>query len=123
MNTLLVCMEAEKFLKPEEFTKLLKAAKDDREKSILLLLAGAGLRVGEMVAVKAGDIDFKKSYLHIRLANAKLKKARTVVILPPVIEVLQKYLAGRSIGHRLRDFRKYTTREFCNLRFIVVAVF
>jgi integrase/recombinase XerD len=91
-------MEVEKFLKPEEFARLLKAAKDDREKCILLLLAGVGLRVGEMVAVKAEDIDYKKAYLHIRSANAKLKKARTVVLLPPVIESLQKYLAGRSEG-------------------------
>jgi integrase/recombinase XerD len=89
-------MEAEKFLTPDEFTRLLKAAKDDREKCILLLLAGAGLRVGEMVAVKADDFDFRKAYLHIRSANAKLKKARTVVLLPPVIDSLQKYLAGRS---------------------------
>lgn len=91
-------MEAEKFLKPEEFARLLKGAKDDREKCILLLLAGAGLRVGEMVAVRAGDIDFGKAYLHIRSANAKLKKARTVVLLPPVVESLQKYLIGRSEG-------------------------
>jgi integrase/recombinase XerD len=89
-------MEAEKFLKPEKFSRLLKAAKDDREKCILLLLAGAGLRVGETVAIRAEDIDFGKAYLHIRSANAKLKKARTVVLLPPVIDVLQKYLASRS---------------------------
>ena len=68
-------MEVEKFLKPEEFARLHKAAKDDREKCILLLLAGAGLRVGEMVAVKAEDIDFRKAYLHIRSANAKLQKS------------------------------------------------
>jgi integrase/recombinase XerD len=91
-------MEAEKFLTPDEFARLLKAAKDDREKCLLLLLAGAGLRIGEMVAVRAEDIDFRKAYLHIRSANAKLKKARTVVLLPPVIESLQKHLAGRSEG-------------------------
>ena len=85
-------MEAEKFLKPDEFARLLKAAKDDRERCILLLLAGAGLRVGETVAIRAEDIDFGKTYLHIRSANAKLKKARTVVLLPPVIEALQRYL-------------------------------
>jgi integrase len=89
-------MEAEKFLKPEEFARLLKAAKDDRERCILLLLAGAGLRVGETVAIRAGDIDFGKAYLHIRSANAKLKKARTVVLLPPVVDGLKQYLAGRS---------------------------
>ena len=30
--------------------------------------------------------------------HAKLKKARTVVLLPPVIDALQRYLAGRSEG-------------------------
>ena len=93
-----MCMEAEKFLKPDEFSRLLKAAKDEREKCILLLLAGAGLRVGETVAIRAEDIDFGKAYLHIRSANAKLKKARTVVLLPPVINALQKYLASRLEG-------------------------
>lgn len=37
-------MEPEKFMKPEEFSLLLRAAKDDREKCALLLPAGAGLR-------------------------------------------------------------------------------
>jgi integrase len=54
--------------------------------------------VGETVAVRIEDIDFEKAYLHIRSANAKLKKARTVVLLPPVIEALLEYLAGRSEG-------------------------
>ena len=37
-------MEPEKFLTISEFNALLKAAKDDRERCILLLLAGAGLQ-------------------------------------------------------------------------------
>ena len=52
-NSIILCMEAEKFLKPDEFARLLKAAKDDREWCILLLLAGAGLRVGETVAIRS----------------------------------------------------------------------
>lgn len=59
-------MEAEQFLHHEEFERLLKAARDKREHCMLLLLAGAGLRVGEMTAIKAEDIDFAKGYLHIR---------------------------------------------------------
>ena len=47
MGSLQLCMESEKFLKPDEFARLLKAAKGDREKSILMLLVGAGLRVGK----------------------------------------------------------------------------
>ncbi len=98
-------MEPEKFLKPEEFTRLLDAAEDDRERCILMLLAGAGLRIGEMTQLQAEDIDFSKGYLRIRAAHAKLKKARTVVLLPPVVDALRKYLAGRSDGWLFPGYR------------------
>ena len=49
-------MEVEQFLRPEEFEHLLIAARDEREKCMLLLLEGAGLRVGEMAAIRAEDI-------------------------------------------------------------------
>ena len=67
----MVGMEPEKFLTPTEFNALLKVAKDDRERCILLLLAGAGLRVGEMTHIGAGDIDFSRGYLHVQAVNAK----------------------------------------------------
>jgi integrase len=95
-------MQPEKFLILAEFSALLKAAKDDRERCTLLLLAGAGLRVGEMTQIQAEDIDFQKGYLHIQAANSKSKKPRTVVLLPFVIDAPEKQLAGRSICHRLR---------------------
>jgi integrase len=51
-------MEPEKFLTPAEFNDLLKAANDDRERCILFLLAGAGLRVSEMTQIRTEDVDF-----------------------------------------------------------------
>ena len=74
-RSLIFSMEPEKFLTPTEFNTFLKAAKDDREKCILLLLAGAGLRVGEMTQIKAEDIDFGKGYLHVQAIDAKFNKA------------------------------------------------
>jgi integrase/recombinase XerD len=91
-------MEPEKFLTPKEFNALLKAAKNDRERCILLLLAGAGLRVGEMTQIRAEDIDFHKGYLHVQATNAKFKKPRTVVLLPLVAKAIEKQLSGRSKG-------------------------
>ena len=97
-RSLIFSMEPEKFLTLTEFNALLKAAKDDRERCILLLLAGAGLRVGEMTQIRAEDVDFSKEYLHVQAVNAKFNKPRTVVLLPRVAEVLKKQLAGRSKG-------------------------
>jgi integrase len=56
-RSLIFSMEPEKFLTLTEFNALLKAAKDDRERCILLLLAGAGLRVGEMTQIRAEDVE------------------------------------------------------------------
>ena len=106
MKTILSGMEPEKFLTPTEFNTLLKAAKDDRARCILLLLAGAGLRVGEMTQIRAEDIDLSKGYLHVQAINAKFKKPRTVVLLPQVVGVLKKQLAGRSKGWLFRAIGK-----------------
>jgi integrase/recombinase XerD len=99
-------MESEQFLSKEEFIKLYRAAKDDRERCLLQLMAGTGLRVGEMVQIRIEDIDFDNAYLHIRAENAKYKKARTVVLLPPVIDVLQRLVAGRSSGWLFPGYKK-----------------
>ena len=92
-------MEPEFFLKPEEFHRLLKAARDDRERLILLLLGGAGLRVGEMTQIRAEDLKLEIGYLYIRAGNAKGKKGRTVVLPQPVISELQHTLAGMTSGY------------------------
>jgi integrase/recombinase XerD len=99
-------MGPDKFLTLTEFNALLKAAKDDRERCILLLLAGAGLRVGEMTQIKSEDIDFSKGYLHVQSVNAKFNEPRTVVLLPQVVEALQKQLDGRSKGWIFPSYRE-----------------
>ena len=110
-------MEPEKFLAPTEFNALLKAANDDRERCILLLLAGAGLRVGEMTQIKAEDIDFNKGYLHVQAVNAKFNKPRTVVLLPKVAEAVAKQLAGRAKGWLFPSYRDghISTRQVQNI--------
>lgn len=95
-------MEPEKFLTHAEFTLLLKAAKDDRERCLRLLLAGAGLRVSEMTQIKAEDADFSKGYLHVPALNAKFKKVRTVALLPQVAQAITKLLSGRTKGWLFR---------------------
>lgn len=98
MRAIRESMEPEKFLTHAEFKALLKAAKDDRERCILLLLAGAGLRVSEMTQIKAEDADFSKGYLHVPAINAKFKKPPTVVLLPQVARAISKLLAGSTKG-------------------------
>lgn len=97
-------MQTEKFLRREEFDLLLATAKDDRERCVLYLLAGVGLRVYEMCAARVEDINFDRSYLHIPESSAKGGKARTVVLIPEVVEALQAHLAGRDQGWILPSY-------------------
>ncbi len=53
MRAILASMEPEKLLTITEFNALLKAAKGDRERCILLLLTGPGLHVGETTQIRA----------------------------------------------------------------------
>jgi integrase len=117
MDIPLASMEPEKFLTHAEFNALLKAAQDDRERCILLLLAGAGLRVSEMTQIRAEDIDFSKGYLHVPALNAKFKKARTVVLLPQVAKSISRLLSGRSKGWLFPSYREghITSRQVQNI--------
>jgi integrase len=110
-------MEPEKFLTHAEFDVLLKAAKDARKRCILLLLAGAGLRVSEMTQIRAEDVDFNKGYLHVPALNAKFNKPRTVVLLPKVIEAVSTQLAGRNKGWLFPSYREghITSRQVQNI--------
>jgi integrase/recombinase XerD len=99
-------MEPKKFLTHAEFKAMLNVAKDEEIRCILLLLAGAGLRVGEMTQIRAEDIDFSKGYLHVQALNAKFKKPRTVILLPQVSEAIKRQLAGFSKGWLFPSYRE-----------------
>jgi integrase len=73
---------------------------------LVIWLAGAGLRVGEMTQIKIEDIDFRKGYLHVPAINAKFKKSRTVVLLPQVAQAISKQLVGRSKGWLFPSYRE-----------------
>jgi integrase/recombinase XerD len=103
-------MDPEHILKPEEFHHLIKTAERSRDRLILLLLGGAGLRVGEMAQIRVEDLNLEDGYMHIRSNNAQGGRGRTVILPRPVIAELRHYLAegntekgflfpGRTSGH------------------------
>ncbi|NMD71521.1 site-specific integrase [Bacillus sp. DNRA2] len=101
--------EVPKYLEKEELALLLKTAKaNDREHDYLvfLILAYTGIRVGELVALKWKDIDFKnytisitKTYynpknnaLEYQLVTPKTRKSRRKIIVDEeVIDALKEH--------------------------------
>ena len=124
----------------QEIIRLLEAAKDypswnrfpgpwyRRYRSrayfcIFGLLAVTGMRIGEVLALQAADIDWKESILTLR--KAKFGKSRLVPLHPSTLEALADYVRHRDAffsrarpGVALRAFFVTT----CGTRFAVTDV-
>jgi len=69
--------------------KLIKVTNNIKHKTILLLIYSAGLRLGELLNLKIGDIDPKRVKVHVR--QAKGKKDRYVVLSEKLLPLLREY--------------------------------
>ena len=85
-----------KALTREEIRKLLSVIPRTRKRDrlIVLLLYGAGLRVSELCNLKKGDIDFERSLIHVR--GGKGAKDRVVPIPAFLLGEIEEYLKLRE---------------------------
>jgi integrase len=98
---------------PPELRRLLQAITPERTKGVspqtvrtlLLLLYGAGLRLGEALKLESADVDVPTRLLHVR--QSKFFKSRLVPIGPKLARVLADYqLEGpASTGSNRRFLR------------------
>jgi integrase/recombinase XerD len=108
-------MHPEDFLTLEEWHRLLAAAHTPRDAALLWLMAGCGLRVSEVAALKVEHLDCPGGYLHI--VNGKGSKQRTSILPKPVLEALEAHLQGRAGGYVFegRDQGHISTRQIQRL--------
>ncbi|HGX94220.1 MAG TPA: integrase [Candidatus Tenderia sp.] len=66
-------------------------------RSLLLVLYGAGLRIGEALALRLGDVDLREACL--RVCETKFFKTRLVPLGTDLTRVLTEYLVKRSEHH------------------------
>jgi integrase/recombinase XerD len=76
-------------LSSEDIRRLLDAASDPKDKAMLSVAYGAGLRAMEVVALKVADIDSKR--MLIRVDKGKGGKDRYVMLSPTLLEVLRDW--------------------------------
>jgi integrase/recombinase XerD len=87
-------------LSAEEIVLLLQAAPGSKYKAALATAYGAGLRVSEVVALKAGDVDSQRMLL--RVERGKGRKDRYAMLSPQLLEVLRAWWReGRRLGSLL----------------------
>jgi site-specific recombinase XerD len=93
-------MRLPRFLSGPEVARLLANLPTARLQTMAMLAYGAGLRVGEIVALEIGDIDAKRMVIHVR--HAKRGRERFVMLSPRLLATLRVYWKGAKLpGPRL----------------------
>jgi integrase/recombinase XerD len=92
-------------LSADEVEQLLTAAKSLRVRVMLSLAYGCGLRAGEVIRLRAGDIDSAQNI--IRIVQSKGRKDRLVMLPPCVLALSRQWWLERptnqDAGMALRD--------------------
>jgi integrase/recombinase XerD len=113
-------------LSPEEVRRVLTMATSLKARAMLTLAYGCGLRAGEVVRLRAGDIDSEQ--MIIRVVQSKGRKDRHVMLPPEVVDLLRQWWKARptkrdaGIVQEQRwlfpgrtDHQPMTTRQFSRL--------
>jgi integrase len=74
-------------LSPDEVRRLIAATGNLKHQTALSLAYGTGLRAGEVVALKVGDIDSQR--MTLRVEQGKGRKDRYAMLSPVLLERLR----------------------------------
>jgi site-specific recombinase XerD len=75
---------------------LLSVMEDRRDRAMVMLMVGAGLRIGEVVNLEVSDLNVSETATLSRLwVRGKGDKERVVWLTPEVLEAVQRWLAER----------------------------
>jgi len=113
-------------LSPEQVKRVLTMATSLKARAMLTLAYGCGLRSGEVVRLRAGDIDSEQ--MIIRIVQSKGRKDRYVMLPPELLKLLRQWWKARPTAsnngvapeHRLlfpgrSGHQPMTTRQFSRL--------
>ncbi|MFA6636730.1 MAG: tyrosine-type recombinase/integrase [Candidatus Omnitrophota bacterium] len=78
-----------RFLSEEQIEKLFAIVEDPRDKAIFEVLYGSGIRAGELLNLKNGDINFEEKTLKIR--QAKNGRQRIAYLNQSAVDALRRY--------------------------------
>ncbi len=76
-------------LSAKDISKLIRVTNNLKHKTILLLIYSGGLRLGELLNLKIGDIDSDAMKIHVR--QAKGKKDRYIMLSEKTLSLLRGY--------------------------------
>ncbi|MCF6282734.1 MAG: site-specific integrase [Candidatus Polarisedimenticolaceae bacterium] len=101
MSTVPVPRKLPVMLSREEVARLLEAADNLKYKAALSIAYGAGLRISEVVSLKAGDIDSTR--MTLRVEQGKGRKDRYAMLSPVLLELLRTWWREGHAQGKLLD--------------------
>ena len=86
-------------LSDSQLDRILDAAGSpgDRDRAIVVLLAGSGLRANEAREARVGDLDLDAGTFRVRPETSKFGRERVVYLHPAVTKELDRYLRNRRL--------------------------
>lgn len=76
-------------LSKQEVKALFVATTNIKHRTLLSLVYSAGLRIGEALSLRPGDIDIERGLIHVR--TAKGRKDRYTLLSPSLVPLLESY--------------------------------
>ena len=92
------------YLQMPEINKIIDAAKNLRDATVIKILARTGMRRFELCHIKVQDIDFEKRRIFI--SKAKGNKQRTVPIDQDTLQTIRFYMRSRQYGKLIQSNKK-----------------
>jgi site-specific recombinase XerD len=96
------------FLNKEEIIKLINSIENNKHRLMIKLLYSAGLRVGELINLKAEDIDFDNNYGWVR--HGKGNKDRLFILASSLKNELLCYIKESNLEQESFIFTSYNGR-------------
>lgn len=99
----------EYYLNWEEINRIIAAAKNLKESTILKILARTGMRRFELANLKVKDVDFERKRLFIEKGkggNSKDPKSRAVPIDDDTLQAIKFYVGSRKTGFLIQSNKK-----------------
>lgn len=86
-------------LSREEIKNIIESIKNPKHKLIISLAYGAGLRISEVISLKAKDVNLEELTIHLK--NAKGKKDRITIFPEKIKTDIQNLIAGKNPNNYL----------------------
>lgn len=98
-------------LNPGQAARLLAAAQGDRHEALYAVAVALGLRQGEVLGLRWGDVDFGTGHLHVRVALQRVKGQPPRLVEPKTRQSRRTIAMPRVIVAQLRAHRTRQLEE------------